>query len=185
MWPLPLTSRACVSPSATLQRPVTCMGSSNGVLESWVRFAPSMKGGAVKQRSSRKGQRVQRQLLHPNGASMTSASSIRLLVAPKSLPETVVRPQSWSIDGGDPDWARNFVTGLAGVDDGVRGHCLLLLAPACAPLSVSALGGLSEPPASLTLLGWRTPPLPRVRRRPPPGLCRLRPTGPRSAGCTW
>ena len=35
MWPLPLTSRVCVSPRATPQRPATGMESSNGGPESW------------------------------------------------------------------------------------------------------------------------------------------------------
>ena len=186
---MPLASRVCVSPNTPLQWPVTGIGSSNGGPESWVRFAPSEKEGVVKDRSGRKRQRVQRQPVHPSGTLMAAGIPVRLLmvtgVSAGDYPPTFVLVD----DGGDPAWGRASVAGLLGFDDGLRGRCLLLLGPACAPLSalvcVSVAGGLSEAPASLTLLGWRTPPLPRVRRRPAPELCRLRPTGPRSAGCTW
>ena len=153
-WPFPLTSRVCISLSSPAQRPVTGVGSSNGGPESRARFAPSGNGGAVRERSSRKGQRVQCQAVHPSGAPLT-AGQLHPVDGGFRIPDGDCRPASVLVDeGGEPAWVRVSVTDLAGVDDGLRGRCLLLLAPACAPLSVSALGACPNlPPRSRSWAG--------------------------------
>ena len=116
-----------------------------------------------------------------------ATSSIRLLVVSGSPPETVVQPPSRSMMAANPP-----VPGFSEQSPAVLMTVFAAtvcyfwrLCALCLRGLFHPLGGLAEPPAPLTLLGWRTPPLPRVRRRPAPGLCRLRPTGPLSAGCTW